>query len=186
MKTPAIKQWLDITAKAAAKFGIDAMRNQELAYRKHGRLFSNEPLTKADELELGRRICGFQSYRVGECYMNAAKIATRREELKFCEGVAMGLWPVPHGWVVFKGRAIDVTWPTSWGNRNVANERAFSFDEVMARVRENIASSTYWGIEVPTDLLHEHLLKRECYSPIFDQSFLSKPDDVREKLIAMY
>lgn len=145
-------------------------RSQEAQYLKLGKWFSREAFTKAESEQLGLILAGISSFRVGECYMNAGRIAIDRDGIQFCEGFAAGLWPVPHAWVEYKDRAIDVTWPVAWEPK-LCDQAVSTPAEIMERVNFNIKNCTYFGVAIPTKIFRKHILSVESWSPLFDARF---------------
>lgn len=149
--------------------------SQWATYRRLGKMFSSVPLGTQDAEELGRLLAGIHAFRVGECYMNAVKIAMKQKSLIFCEGIASGLWPVEHAWVSYKGRAIDVTWPLTWEKGrgdNCARYRGSQKAElIMKRVVNNLATCRYYGLEIPTGIISAHCFEYKRYTPMFDPHY---------------
>ena len=142
---------------------------QEGVYLVGGHAFCQDPLSPREQDELADLLVGGYGYKPGECYMNAGRIAVDTD-LPFCEGFAAGPWPVPHGWNVYKGRAIDVTWPVRW-TRKQCYTTARTKEQIMERVNHNIANCVYWGIEIPSKIASAHFVKQKSWSPVFDPRF---------------
>ena len=149
----------------AARFPV----SMEAQYLRLGKWLTKDPLAKCDLDFIAHELKNIHAYRPGDCYMNAWKIATNRDVFTFCEGYAAGLWPVPHAWVTYKGRAIDVTWPTRWERGHVGPARSIA--TIMQRVEHNLKSCSYLGVEVPTAVIRDHALEQKTYSPLFDGQF---------------
>lgn len=144
-------------------------KSQEAMYLKIGKWFSKEPLSASEREDLGFKLAYVHAFKVGECYMNAGKLAMERDGLIFCEGFAAGLWPVAHAWVSYKDRAIDVTWPQNWGKPYFkATARA---EDIMRRVEHNLKHCSYFGVEIPTEAARLHFIKQKRWSPLFDPRF---------------
>jgi hypothetical protein len=152
--------------------------SSQATYMRIGRLFSQEPLVAAERDELGAMLAGIHRFKVGECYMNAYKIAMAQKSLNFCEGIAAGYWGVEHAWNVYKGRAIDVTWPMTWSKgRSQIDARYTPSDKaeaIMKRVVNNLRHCAYWGVEVPSDVIRNHCLQYQRYTPLFDPQFFKQ------------
>ncbi len=144
--------------------------SQEAQYIKVGKWFTREPLTAFERESLAIMLRNIHAFKPGECYMNAWKISQERDALIFCEGLAAGMWPVPHAWVSYKGRAIDVTWPVQWKQRFVYKS-AINIETIMQRVEHNLKNCVYFGVEVPAEIIRDHALKQKTYSPLFDARF---------------
>lgn len=160
-----IKDFLSAVARLAPK-------SQEAAYLELGHEFSQEPLSDLDMEDLLNQVKWLGPFRPGECYMNAGRIALNNitDDLVFCEGFASGIFAVPHAWVAFKGRAIDVTWAISW-EKPKAYAAAKTRSEIRDRISLNIARSSYFGVEVPTNVFRAHVFKCKRWSPLFDPRF---------------
>lgn len=155
-------------------------RSQEAQYLKLGKWLSTEPFGASDLADIADMLKGIHNYKPGECYMNAWKIATSRRALKFCEGFAAGMWPVPHAWVTYKGRAIDVTWPTDWRLGHVGAAKNIGI--VMDRVEHNLKNCSYLGVEVPANVIRDHGLECGTYSPLFDRRFIKRWPEFEKSL----
>lgn len=144
-------------------------QSEEAQYTRIGKWFSNEPLSSSSLDEVTERLCQLYAYKPGECYMNAGRIAVEIDEFTFCEGFAAGFWPVSHAWVSFKGRAIDVTWPTRLEPKRIRKSRSKLV--IRERIAHNLANCHYFGVEIPRELLRAHLSKCKTWSPAFGAQF---------------
>ena len=165
----------DMSRESAEKWiGFEAAncpRGEAAQYLKLGHWFSNEPLSDYEREDVGRLLKNIAAFKPGECYMNSGRIALHgRGDLRFCEGLAAGIWPVPHAWIEYRGRALDVTWPTSW-KRDKVYKSAITVEQIMERVNHNIANCHYFGVKIPTALLQDHVVKQRTWSPLFDARF---------------
>lgn len=160
-----LRWWLKAAHSVAAN-------SQDAAYFRLGHKFSSVPLDAKERHELGQMLANIRAFRVGECYRNAGEIALEQEKLIFCEGVAAGNLPVTlsHAWVSYKGRAIDVTWPTSL-ERKSGYRPSMAAEQIMKRVVHNLKTSEYWGIEIPRSIISKHFFKYERWSPMFDPAY---------------
>jgi hypothetical protein len=174
---------IDFWLKSSAQM---APHSQDATYHRLGHAFSNNPLSVSDRAKLAPMLSHIHKFRVGECYMNSGLIALAQESLKFCEGVAAGMWPVNHAWVAFKGRAIDVTWPISWEPGRKATSARFTpsdkADVIMRRVLHNLKTCTYWGIEIPRPVLKAHFLEYKHYMPLFDPTLGRRWPEYEQKI----
>lgn len=144
--------------------------SEQAQYLRIGKWFSNEPLSDDERAELRYKLANVHAFKPGECYMNAGKIALEvGSGLSFVEGYAAGFWPVPHAWIEYRGRAIDVTWPTRWTARR--NKPAYRIETIMQRVEHNIKTCSYLGVAIPENMLRTHVMKLRQWSPLFDGSF---------------
>lgn len=67
----------------------------------HGRQFQR----------IGKMPRSFKMGRAKQCFMNAARLSLSFPSLIYCEGYAVGVIPVLHGWCVTRrGTVIDPTW----------------------------------------------------------------------------
>lgn len=144
-------------------------RSEQAQYLRLGRWLTKEPFSFDDLEYIASQLKNIHAYKPGECYMNAWKIVTNRDVFTFCEGYAAGLWPVSHAWVTYKGRAIDVTWPTRWKRGHFGPARSIA--TIMQRVEHNLKSCSYLGVEIPTPIIRAHALKHKTYIPLFDGRF---------------
>lgn len=170
MSINSLKSVMQMSANMASDFN---QINEERFYLEAGRAFSTEPLPDDEIEQIAKKIASTGwSFKPGECYMNAGRVALETD-LIFCEGYAMGMWPVAHGWLTYKDRAIDVTWPTEW--KSPTCFRAVRTVELLAeRIKFNVVNCFYWGIEVPTEIARHHFLKHMRWSPLFDQRNINK------------
>lgn len=169
----SVKPWLQAVSQLAP-------RSQEAVYLELGHEFSREPLSEHQKDRLAILLRGIHDFRPGECYMNAGKIALEHDCLKFCEGLAAGLWPMAHSWVSFEGRAIDVTWPTAWKTRLIKSAK--KIETVMQRIEHNLKNCTYYGVEIPTRVFRRHVLKEKCWSPLFAPEYYQEWPAFKELL----
>lgn len=81
---------------------------------------------------------------VKECFSNAQKIALFSKRLIYCEGFAVGIIPVMHGWVVrtADSAVIETTWPE--------------------------LGTQYFGIAFHPEYLRRRVLETECYHSLID------------------
>jgi len=77
-----------------------------------------------------------------QCYMNAARVALRRDDLVYCEGYAVAARvpiPLAHAWLCDRqGRAIDPTWKEGIAYLGVPIKKAF--------LRKQLARTGHYGI----------------------------------------
>lgn len=129
---------------------------------KEGRLFDSTPFTDAELNEL-KELLSRGDYKLGQCYRNAMSIALdyHGDMLQYAEGFAKGsaIIPVHHAWLVFKGKAVDVTW------RKMKNLRIVP-ETLLARIKRNQAEAAYFGYTVPHDYLGKHIMATLAYSPV--------------------
>lgn len=136
-------------------------KSVEYVYLTEGREFSNQPLSPVEETDL-LGLLARGTYTQKECWYNASVLAVSNQGLTFCEGYAVrDKLPIPiqHAWVTFKGRAIDVTWGNTYTVRSPKN--------ILARIRNNIAYSIYFGVEITYKELSASLCETDVYdSPV--------------------
>lgn len=92
---------------------------------KHGRLFAQAPLPS-----------DVQRGQMKECFRNSALLALERSDLVYCEGYAISVIPVYHGWCVTRGGlVVDSTWPDGRDYFGVPIRRAYLIERLMKRKR---------------------------------------------------
>lgn len=89
-----------IKAVAEMKNGVYKGESTESWLLKHGRTWTPAPLPA--DVARGN---------MGQCFMNAAKLALVRHDLTYVEGIAFSLIPCLHAWCVDRrGFVVDPTW----------------------------------------------------------------------------
>ena len=85
------------------------------------------------------------------CYYNSQLLALDNPELKYFEGTAttkkLGI-PLEHGWCVFEGKVVDVTWKES--------------------------GDEYFGIEVPVDFIRKRMVETEMSRDVLRDYYMKK------------
>ncbi len=91
-----------------------AYRCMEEYVLQNGEFYESQPLTD-DELKWLFEIIGTQRFAVKQCYYNSQILLMNtvfldnRHELRYVEGYAMGIIPIPHGWLTLNGKVVDLT-----------------------------------------------------------------------------
>jgi hypothetical protein len=110
------------------------------------------PFTDEEKKELKLLKVGMNC-KVGYCYMNAQKIATRAlhdQRVKYMEGlVTVHGVPINHAWIEYNGKVFD---PTLY-------DRNF-------KLKQDREEGEYYGMEVPKELIWKNQLKSKTYSPL--------------------
>lgn len=100
--------------------------------------------------------------RIGQCYMNAQRMATRALDdprVKYMEGlVSVHGVPISHAWIEFNGKVYDPTLKTESGKGKTITRQGEKI-----KLEED---KDYFGVEVPKDLIMSHQLATERYAPL--------------------
>lgn len=76
--------------------------------------------------KIGRRPKYIKMGKPRHCYMNAAQLALSTSDLIYCEGYAVGFFPVLHAWVCTKnGTVIDNTWKDGTAYYGIPFKRSY-------------------------------------------------------------
>lgn len=158
-----MKKYMQMVSKAARRGRtVKGYCSLEELYLKEGKVFSKEPLSRTEECELLDLLAGSRDlFQMRQCYMNASKLAIGCDCLKFCEGLTGCVIPITHAWVSFKGRPIDVTWI-----RHKEDTPTNDLELLMSRIRHNIKTWTYIGVEISREKLHEVIFSRTLWGSV--------------------
>jgi len=121
-----------------------------------GREFSGEPYTHEEENMILRlmEIHG-RHLQTRECYKNALMGAIAADAMKlpfyYAEGMAIGVIPVNHAWLVLNHKPVDFTWRDL--KEKVRDRRG-----LLRRLKDNLAANAYIGIVVPTTVVTERAI----------------------------
>lgn len=112
------------------------------------------PFTPEERKDL-KSLTGRQQCRLGQCYMNAQRIAVAGfddSRVKYMEGlVTVHGVPIDHAWIEFNGKVYDPT----------------LFDSKFKLKQESRKDTPeYYGMEVPKDLILKNQLQMKTYSPL--------------------
>lgn len=125
---------------------------------KYGHPGKVEPFTKEEQKDLRRLKSGVGSCKVGQCIMNAQKLAITSMGLddprvKYVEGLVLvyGV-PIDHAWIEFNGKVYDPTLADEkWRMKNPL------------KLGKAIEPGEYFGVEVPKNEIMTHQLKTKMY-----------------------
>jgi len=134
----SVAEYVAMMAAFHSTRGTDQKYNYFLKLIRDGKFYGAQPLPK--------------KYAYGEmkqCFANSYNLAINHDDLTYCEGIAIGIIPVHHAWVInAKDRVIDVTWRTR------ENDGAY---------KHNPGEMAYLGLKFTREDLQVNLVRHHQY-----------------------
>jgi hypothetical protein len=127
-------------------------KNLWVKLAKYGHPGNTEPFTAEEKKELVPIRKSGRQCNLGECYMNAQRIAVDyldNPKVQYVEGlVSVHGVPLDHAWIEYNGKVFDPTLYDKQGNSKQSIEHE------------------YFGVTIPKDEIMSHQLKTKVYSPL--------------------
>jgi len=142
-----------------------------------GRPFESLPLTDAEVTWLFKLIDEYRSkFPIKHCYSNSQGLLLFNtglneqaddHELRYVEGYAVGVIPIPHAWLSLNGKVVDLTMRLKkpWTRRSKVKKGRLK-DRVLGEFPT--LEREYYGIELPTRLIHERIARTQEYGSLID------------------
>jgi hypothetical protein len=165
-KMTTIKNYLESWVKGADYLGHpEAHLCAHSYFLKHGKEYPSKMLTQDETMELQEVLRrATWSFEIKQCFANAQRLVmVDSAEFEYAEGFALAdTIPLHHGWALWKGHPIDVTW-------GIASDFDVNRKQrIVQRVLRNMLSNAYFGVPIETHRISKVWLKERCARPLLE------------------